>query len=777
MNRIFLMVWLFLLLPIHGVLAQVKDGDWTYLTTGQNFLGVEYRTDGTVFYNGELLMNCPVDAENKITISNPSKIKGLSIVHCLQALDESSAFIIDTKNKKKITNDIVPKRWRMDSWFSWSPNENYLVLSPRGEVTNGDMFFVDLKIGRTTEIHFKDFTNKNPLQAQEFLGSSFSWITATTYKLKLVVFCNIYEMDEGKCDQEKILGSYDAQVNVATLAITYGLPKSTITKTLPQKKNVVKKNPNAISSTQQKTSKKTDVLTFTINRECGWGADAGCKLEIVTFSYNSSLEISVFIGDKVGTPSLTISKGKETTGYFYHENPFPHFLQEDKESESRQDWNHRNSSEKTVDEELSKHLLAVYRLADTIAFSDQNTNNKKYTETNKFNVLKELRLYLLDKTTNYSTSSKPIRKVDFRNFEFTLSGVDADVFEKQNIKVKIGKYSTKTRESYGVWEEFTVGKIIYGDLTGDGSEEAIIDTATTLIGGSPASFTTHAYYVYGIENGSAKFLTRLDIDTDYFSFRDDNDECDESLTVKSAKIENGLLVLNAVSSGLRCSGVGYNVLLKYKWNGEKLGLTENPIRKKTGIIQSSTQTQKSNSIRQVDFRNFTYNLNSRDENETPIFKDYIVKKGKWEDAKPKYGGPIWWINIGKILYGDLNGDSEEDALVEVLSQNNYGSNGWQLENREYLIFTMSNGNLSKISSFDDSNIAEFYKPFEAQFDNDCEGVLISTPKAILKLSGKDVIQFESVKIWTDQCSGKKVQILINIINGKPIMIGQPKLSK
>ncbi|CAN5253998.1 hypothetical protein BH10ACI1_BH10ACI1_10170 [soil metagenome] len=379
--------------------------------------------------------------------------------------------------------------------------------------------------------------------------------------------------------------------------------------------------------------------------------------------------------------------------------------------------------------------------------------------------------------TTVSTVISPIRKIDFRNFDFKLSDADTDVFERQYIKLRNGNYSNKGKDSYGTWEEFGVGKIIYGDLTGDGEEEAVIDTATTLIGGSPASFTTHAYYVYGIANGNPQYLTRLDFDRDYFSFRDDNDGCDESLTVKLAKIENGLLVLNAVSSGLRCSGVGYNVLLKYKWNGEKLVLMENPIRKKSGTIQSSTQTQKLNSIRQVDFRNFTYNLNSRDEDETPIFKDYIIRKGKWEDAKPKYGGPIWWINIGKILYGDLNGDGEEDALVEVLSQNNYGSNGWQLENREYLIFTVSDGKVLKLSSFDDWSIAEFYKPFEAQFDNNCEGVLISTPKAIFKLSGKGIIQFESTKSWQDECSGKKVEILINIINGKPIMIGTPKLAK
>lgn len=241
MNKKLLCVSIFTLLFVCVSFAQEQREDWTYLKGGQKFLGVDYRTDGIVYYADKLLTVCPIDVENQITISTPSKIKGLSIVHCLQDFGESSAVIIDTKNKKTLTEDIVPKQWRLDSWFSWSPNENYLLMAARGEITNGDMFFVDVKIGRTTVIHFKDLTRKGQSEVQDLNLDDFSWINPTTYKLRLGIFCNIYELGEEGCDQNKTLRSYDTQVNVATLAISYGTAKTVTISAKPQKNKVAGK--------------------------------------------------------------------------------------------------------------------------------------------------------------------------------------------------------------------------------------------------------------------------------------------------------------------------------------------------------------------------------------------------------------------------------------------------------------------------------------------------------------------------------------------------------
>jgi hypothetical protein len=74
---------------------------------------------------------------------------------------------------------------------------------------------------------------------------------------------------------------------------------------------------------------------------------------------------------------------------------------------------------------------------------------------------------------------------------------------------------------------------------------------------------------------------------------------------------------------------------------------------------AQAQIQKTAGIRDVDFRNFSYDT-SFDEPKT-----VKMTNGKFEDGGSYDAGfPLYEI-FGEPVYGDLNGDRSEDAIVEI----------------------------------------------------------------------------------------------------------------
>ena len=102
---------------------------------------------------------------------------------------------------------------------------------------------------------------------------------------------------------------------------------------------------------------------------------------------------------------------------------------------------------------------------------------------------------LLLATTSYAqTNAQAIRKVDFRNFSYNTC-FDED---KKTTRITNGKYARKIKDgdsSYGVY--FEVRAVVYGDLDGDGQEEAVVDTICNS--GGTGQFTDGL--VYRMQNG------------------------------------------------------------------------------------------------------------------------------------------------------------------------------------------------------------------------------------------------------------------------------------
>jgi hypothetical protein len=107
-------------------------------------------------------------------------------------------------------------------------------------------------------------------------------------------------------------------------------------------------------------------------------------------------------------------------------------------------------------------------------------------------------LPVISSTTLAQTNSLDIKKVDFKNFNYNPT-----CFE-ETIRARKGEFrrnnGPKKSNSY-----FSVGKIVYGDLTGDGRDEAVISTYCE----QTLRKITEAF-IYTMQNRKPVLLARID---------------------------------------------------------------------------------------------------------------------------------------------------------------------------------------------------------------------------------------------------------------------------
>jgi hypothetical protein len=92
-------------------------------------------------------------------------------------------------------------------------------------------------------------------------------------------------------------------------------------------------------------------------------------------------------------------------------------------------------------------------------------------------------------TTSTPTSNSPIRSIDFKNF--TYPNIDAE-----------GSFTLKDGKEPNVEEPCSVIDVIYGDVTGDGNQEALVVQTQSIRGSASPYFV----YVYGVEGKTPKLL-------------------------------------------------------------------------------------------------------------------------------------------------------------------------------------------------------------------------------------------------------------------------------
>ncbi|HYO92774.1 MAG TPA: hypothetical protein VEQ40_14120 [Pyrinomonadaceae bacterium] len=171
-----------------------------------------------------------------------------------------------------------------------------------------------------------------------------------------------------------------------------------------------------------------------------------------------------------------------------------------------------------------------------------------------------------------SKTASGIRSVDFLNYSYQPSVCSEDVGLPKTVKVRKGKF--KAGANF-----FNVEKqdIAYGDVNGDGTEDAVLQIRCGSAAGTLRAFEIHAYT---FQNGRARLLARIDstgVESDYKKTYPDG-------TVFYAgengpKVLNGELIVEALTDGSFASPENV-ASFSYKLSGDTFVLSGKPARTK-----------------------------------------------------------------------------------------------------------------------------------------------------------------------------------------------------
>ena len=184
---------------------------------------------------------------------------------------------------------------------------------------------------------------------------------------------------------------------------------------------------------------------------------------------------------------------------------------------------------------------------------------------------------------NTTPTAGSIRHVDFRNFTYPLDGYLARNYRTNGVRVRKGKFIFSRDSDYGP-DGFEVTRTIYGDLTGDGQEEAAVLTAVGFIesGTSQQAPGTYAY-IYSMDNGRPVLLKIYDCESDdsdaNIAYRNYFRDRTTLLYGGVTKIESGLLVVESLAGAGRCCPE-YEVTMRFRWDGQRFILAGQPQRRR-----------------------------------------------------------------------------------------------------------------------------------------------------------------------------------------------------
>ena len=144
-------------------------------------------------------------------------------------------------------------------------------------------------------------------------------------------------------------------------------------------------------------------------------------------------------------------------------------------------------------------------------------------------------------------------------------------------------------------------------------------------------------------------------------------------------------------------------------------------------------------IRSVDFRNRSYQFSIGGEEDT-----IKLRKGVY-----KNGGEIYEVRKNDVVYGDLNGDGKEDAVIRIRL-----STGASLRDFEIQAYEFQNGKAQLLARIEMPDATAGYK------GNVCctgEGLQIKNGHVIFEVltDGKIILSAEKVTAFDYQLSGGK----------------------
>jgi len=176
---------------------------------------------------------------------------------------------------------------------------------------------------------------------------------------------------------------------------------------------------------------------------------------------------------------------------------------------------------------------------------------------------------------NTDPGASEIRRVDFLNFTYRTSICSKDAGIGGEVTVHGGEFkqgSDADEAYFGVVEN----KIIYGDLTGNGQEEAAVHTGCGQTGWN---YGLEEVFVYTMQGGRAALLAETNQDrmvADYQRYFPDGVLW--STTNNGLRIRNGVLLIDWYADGAHCCPEHIATLV-YRLNGRGLALAGRPAKR------------------------------------------------------------------------------------------------------------------------------------------------------------------------------------------------------
>ena len=181
-------------------------------------------------------------------------------------------------------------------------------------------------------------------------------------------------------------------------------------------------------------------------------------------------------------------------------------------------------------------------------------------------------LCLLFSASNVAYSTCPdIRSIDFRNRVYLLNEYG---FTKKTkwLRVSKGRYEDHSVPMSLSFLYFEIADVVFGNLTGDGKDEAAI---VAVYSSNSGSFFLTDTYVFGCVNGKVKFI---DVLKQNRIERESGMLVHESIK-KSVKIRDGILFVAYGTEGARPSP-DFTTTFRYKVSRGNLVAYKRPISRK-----------------------------------------------------------------------------------------------------------------------------------------------------------------------------------------------------
>jgi hypothetical protein len=210
------------------------------LTYGMKAFNISVDDHHNVYYNNKFIVKLLPEEKDILIIDKLSPTKRyISFVSYDPDKGGCRLFIIDKHMNSLLmmvdgfdykTNLLNP----IEGWISWSPNEDYALISHVEEF--GILYnleIINLKSKQEKVVPIRNFEkiykregNLSIKEIQTYDLESLKWVTNSIFSINITLHCHI--SDDCNCNEnkfEKILRSYNANVNILTNEITYKILK------------------------------------------------------------------------------------------------------------------------------------------------------------------------------------------------------------------------------------------------------------------------------------------------------------------------------------------------------------------------------------------------------------------------------------------------------------------------------------------------------------------------------------------------------------------------